>query len=373
MQIWFEIAQAPVPGATLSSTLKLVEEPPYRTYLLDPLGDEIPFTPEHGNYQYVSPPREEPILEVQPEFTVASAKGQLFNINVTIKDLDVKWKLIAIQFKLRFNITMLQIVEVVEGPFLKQFPQPGRTTENATIFVWFDDSVYGYDYVIVDVVLWPAYDAEGNAYWSDFPEGSGTVATITFKAIWGPPAYSAIELYDVLLLDEIDYEIPYRLKHGNYAFPTEVLTHPVVWTDPITGQTHEFTVQTVSNSSISEMEFNQRHRFLTFTATGSENTVSFCNITIPRELLYSEPDKWLILVNGRPAPYSATLNTTHMSIYFTYTLSTSYIHIFGIEVIPELPIAILPLLSLIATTTAVGLRKVKTSRKNKNPLTALQT
>jgi hypothetical protein len=364
-EAWFEIKSAPPKGQTLTSTLQLITEDTFTTKLEDPEGNPIPYTPENGTYQYISPPIEEPTLEVQPEIHVANKKGEIFDVNVTLNNLNRQWELIAVEFKLRFNPAVLHIINVVEGPFIKQFPQPGYTSENATIFVFYDDTVYGYDYVIVGVILWPEYDEEGNAVYSVFPEGSGTVATITFNVTGDVPQSFPLELYDVLLLDKDLGEIPYKLKHGLFDFPIELLTHEIVWVDPVTGQTHTFMVETASNSSISQIEFSQTHRYLTFTVTGPSGTTGFCNISIPKTMLYAEPDQWLVLIEGWPVNYTTTTNNTHTWIYFTYSLTTKKVYIFGLNVIPEFQINIYLAASLVVTALLITTAKKKSLQKRK--------
>jgi len=105
------------------------------------------------------------------------------------------------------------------------------------------------------------------------------------------------------------------------------------------------------------MEFNQIHRYLSFTVSGSESTIGFCNISIPQQMLYAETDQWLILVGGLPVTYTAITNNTHTWIYFTYPLSIKKVYIFGTNVIPEFPTSIYIAMSLIITILAIATAK----------------
>jgi len=119
----------------------------------------------------------------------------------------------------------------------------------------------------------------------------------------------------------------------------------------------DFTVIIDSNSTVSDFNFSQQEKQITFTVSGQEGTTGSCNVTIPKNLLYGEP--WTVTVDGTQVPATITENTTHTFIYFTYNHSTKTVTIKGTHVIPEFsstPILILLMLTTIITTT---LRKTK--------------
>jgi len=159
-----------------------------------------------------------------------------------------------------------------------------------------------------------------------------------------------------------------NLTDSTYAcMHIETLSHVIVWED-----LPPFHVVTVSNGSVSYnhtissgITFIQPQGVLTFNVTGIENTTSFCNITIPKELLDSPPGTWLILVGGETADYIVTQNGTHSSLWFniTHSQSTLGVEVFGETVIPEFPIAIIPTLFIVLTLLGVALRKTAWSRK----------
>jgi len=91
-----------------------------------------------------------------------------------------------------------------------------------------------------------------------------------------------------------------------------------------------------------------------FNVTGSPETIGYCNVTIPKELLGGET--WTVLVDGLPPTSEPTItsNTNHISLYFTYELqSTKTVQIIGTEVIPEFPTWTSMLLILIVLTVAI--------------------
>jgi len=107
--------------------------------------------------------------------------GQEFNVTVSIKNLDSHWYLIGIQFRLSYPADLIEPVAVYEGPFLPSFAaqQPGSL---GTFFIsYFEpDSSYG-PHVLVGEIIYPNETGWWHPPW---PEGSGVIATITFKVIY---------------------------------------------------------------------------------------------------------------------------------------------------------------------------------------------
>lgn len=88
------------------------------------------------------------------------APNELFSINVTIFEVS---ELYAWQFNITFNLSVLEVVSVVEGPFLKQ---AGNTLFPAPVL----DNTAGY--VLAGSARFP-FDAGAS--------GSGVLATVTFR------------------------------------------------------------------------------------------------------------------------------------------------------------------------------------------------
>lgn len=322
------------------------------TKLADNVAQPIPHVVEECTVTVKLPEIPQPTIEVNPKIISPSRRGEIISINITVTNLDVRWKAVGFEFKLGFNRTLLQVVNVTEGSFLKAFGE--------TFMV---PPIIGGNYVHVGVLLLPQVD--GN--YTVFPEGNGTLATISFNVIHGPPASTDLNLYDTKIADAtgIPPGVPHAVVPGKFIFVLEILAPIIVWTDPATNQTHKFTLQTVSNSTINAIEFNQLHRYLSFTLTGPAATKGFCNITIPKQLLYAERNNWLLLVDGRPAAYETKFNGTHTSIYFTYPLSTKYVYIFGTSVIPEFSMSMLLAVFLAITASFVAITKLTLLRKQK--------
>jgi PKD repeat protein len=159
----------------------------------------------------VGPPA---LLKVEPTIIQAQMINKTFTINVTISDLWEDWNVVGVQFRLGYNSTLLEVINVTEGPFMKNFGD--------TFFTYvIEEPAYGYPaHVLIGIVLLPP--------WTDFPYGDGVLATITFKIIYQekvldpeatPPLTCSLMLFDVRDLFLVDYEqerIPCNLEHGLY-------------------------------------------------------------------------------------------------------------------------------------------------------------
>ena len=176
------------------------------TVLLDVDGAEIPHESENGYYEIT--PLTFPSIAVAPDSYVATHISEIFNVNIDIKNLDPDWRLIGLEFKLHYNTTLLETKEdwIFEGPFLQQFA-PYDTT-----FIKHVEDDYG----VVGILILP--NATGG--WDPpFPEGSGTLATITFNATylpWEPKPSCVLQLDDTDLIDVNGSSIPHTVSHGYY-------------------------------------------------------------------------------------------------------------------------------------------------------------
>jgi len=108
----------------------------------------------------------------------------------------------------------------------------------------------------------------------------------------------------------------------------EYLVHEIV----AFGVTYYIT--TLSNGSISPVQLSVFHRLLKFNVTGTDGTVGFVNITIPKDLLWVE-DGWLVIVDGEEIEPIVTSNATHTTLSFTVSFSTKTVYIIGTNIIPE--------------------------------------
>jgi len=339
--ITLEILAEPPPEGFLECDLEI-----YHNILGDIGANEIPHEAINGYYKLTAPPRPIPVLKVEPSVYEATRRNEAFKVNVTINDLDAGWEVVGVEFKLRYNTTYLEFVNVTEGPFMKAFAGPPN---QGTLFMTY----LGDDYVRVGVVIL----ADENGTWHEpFPSGNGTIATLTFNVTSGPPVTCALELYDIMVADWQTNLIDYTKEDGVFKFSSETLYHHIVVYD------HPFTVVTTSNATISPVECLPRYRMLTFNATGKSGALLFVNITIPNDLIWLEnpEDEWLVLVGGLKVTPAVGGNTTHTWLYFTFITDHKSIYIAGTAVYPEF--SSLTILLLIMTVSTVVLLYYKKKR-----------
>ena len=162
----------------------------------------------------------DPWLEVEPNQYITN-KLETFDVEVWLNNITADKRLIGVQFSLRYNSTLLQVQNVVEGSFLKQFNQSSTPPYTLFVGVWNDTHV---DVVILIIAnpdpLEPPFTI--------FPEGNGPLATITFKGIYPPDelyvTYScALELEGIILLNDSLSEIPYLSPVNGYYEITKTL------------------------------------------------------------------------------------------------------------------------------------------------------
>jgi len=113
--------------------------------------------------------------------------------------------------------------------------------------------------------------------------------------------------------------------------------------------TPEYNVQTISNSTISDFQFNGTA--ISFNVSGENGTAGFCRILIPTALMNVT---YTVYVNGTEVSYTLLpfSNSTHSYLYLTYNHSTQ-----EVVIVPEFPTWTSMLLILIVLTVAVAIYK----------------
>jgi hypothetical protein len=122
-------------------------------------------------------------------------------------------------------------------------------------------------------------------------------------------------------------------------------------------------VPIVTNSTISGFNLSPTAKSITFNVEGTTGT-GFCNVTIPKTVLYASAGNWTVKIDGAtlpPANFTVTENAEYVFIYLSYLHSRHSIEITGTSVIPEFqPNLLLPLLvgiSLVTMLIAVKQRR----------------
>lgn len=91
----------------------------------------------------------------------------------------------------------------------------------------------------------------------------------------------------------------------------------------------------MSNSTLSDLQFDASKQMLNFTASGAPGTVGFTSIVISKSYFNGPP--MLLVDNGRTSPllFSVTSNSTHYFLALIYPHSTHSISIGGGSPMPE--------------------------------------
>ena len=117
------------------------------------------------------------VMKVEPPAIHAKALNETFKVNITINNVTPDMQLIGFEFRLRYNTTLLEVVQVSNGSFLEAYsgsPNGGM--------------LYYGPYIETDDVLFAGFilpDVEG-VWHEPYASGNGTLATITFRVKYQP-------------------------------------------------------------------------------------------------------------------------------------------------------------------------------------------
>lgn len=154
-------------------------------------------------------------------------------------------------------------------------------------------------------------------------------------------------------------DAPYLLDDGNQDnYP---LMGPINFFDAGNWDGITYRVGIVSNSSVSDFNFDQPSKLIHFNATGPELTDVFSRVSILKKLLWCDSlEEWRVNVTGIELPPEwrprIDEDDNYTYLYITYRHPTSYsvpIHITGTHVIPEFPSSMIMPILMAATLLAV--------------------
>lgn len=142
-------------------------------------------------------------------------------------------------------------------------------------------------------------------------------------------------------------------KYNNV--PTGLIdSFPVDWG----GMTYDVT--TLCNSEVTNFDFSQSNRQISFDVTGTAGTTGMCIVAIPDDLLWGE---FSVFKDGVPlvedVDYTQTYNGSHNIFDISYTHTTHLIEVKGTEVVPEFPTWTPLMLMLMVLTAAIVIYKRK--------------
>jgi len=189
----FKVISAPPAGST-GCNLTL-----FNTKLSDILANAIAHTVTNGRYEFIRPN-----MSVDPPFYDATAVDETFSVDIKIINLSAAAKVVGFEFKLRYNTTLLEVVEVKNGTFFEAFG--GMLYYRPPL---------GADYVLLGGLILPDVNGKWNG---PFPSGSGTIATIVFK-VKPQPVGSACDLilFNTKLGDPQANAITHFTANGYYS------------------------------------------------------------------------------------------------------------------------------------------------------------
>jgi parallel beta-helix repeat protein len=182
--------------------------------------------------------------------------------------------------------------------------------------------------------VWDDGYPSGGNYWSDYAGLDGDGDGI------GDSAYTI----DVNNVDN------YPLMTA-IGIPTEKSFNVTV------GET-DYVITTVSNSTVSDLNFDQASKQLSLNVSGPSGTTGFCNITVPAELMSGDFTLYLddvALVEG--VDYTQSYNGTHYMFSITYAHSTHVIDLVSTEVVPDFAAWLFLPFLMFATLLGFALRK----------------
>lgn len=111
-----------------------------------------------------------------------------------------------------------------------------------------------------------------------------------------------------------------------------------------------------NSTAVTDFNLNTTEKRIKFKVTGLGITTVFCNITIPKTLMWVDTlDEWNVTINGIPLGIqerTITSNGTHYFIYFTCNTSTVTIQVVSKYAIPEFSSFLIPTLFITATLLA---------------------
>jgi len=217
------------------------------TFLLNSGGSDIEIQEilnAHYKYEWVVP-QKKPRFYLSPSTIKPAKLGDTFTVDVMIADVDPAWEIIAVQFSIMWNTTLIEPVAPywAPGTFFEAFQYaPDGVLYAADINTHArpppmtpipDD----YNYSTIGILLLPD-PATGYTYHPPFPSGGGKLATLYFKAIYETLAplevWSKIEFItfrypdgsseDMLVLNTYGLDIGYsRADPANYRAPQKTL------------------------------------------------------------------------------------------------------------------------------------------------------
>ena len=209
--------------------------------------------------------------------------------------------LYGFEITLSYNTTLLNALKASEGFFLGQAGDTmifANDTNDAEGSVWFSVSLLGAENAV---------------------NGNGTLFTIFFNSSLTSIGNSPLTFGIVDLSNPQSQPIDHHCLNGL----VNVVEVDAKSFSAVKNET-AYTIATVSNSTIQDLKYNESESKISMNSTGPSGYSSFCNVTIPKDLL---DGAFVVLVNGEPTYYEHVENETHYTLCFSFSHSTVEIDI----------------------------------------------
>jgi parallel beta-helix repeat protein len=191
---------------------------------------------------------------------------------------------------------------------------------------------------------WDSGYPSGGNYWSDYRTANPSAIENDSSALWNTP---------------------YVIDSNNTdRYP---LMGPFQTFSVGTWNGTAYSVDTVSNSTLSNFIFNPSTKTLTFDVTDITSATGFCRVAIPTGLMWSDnpPAGWLVYVEGTLYNNQTIIQSGNYTyIYFTYTQGTKTVQITSTSAVPEFqPFMLLPLFMIITLLGAIVVKRKRNAKK----------
>jgi len=248
----------------------------------------------------------------------------IFSVDITIINLDPYWDLSGFDIQVQFDPDAIQAINATLGDFALNYNftfELKNEVNNTAGYVW-----------LAYIQLPPR----------ETPSGNGTLVTIFFNGT----SSSLLNLNASLAAfpHPERSEDPWNNLDSSVPIPHEDISGKVnlniqrSFLITIDGQ--EFIVTTLSNSTVSNMNFYSAG-ILLFDVSG-KGFVGYCNVTIPKALMWNgSKEDWLVLLDGSPIDFQMTHDSENTYIYFTYDCSVHSVAISALHAVPEFNLVML--------------------------------
>ncbi|MEM3566344.1 MAG: dockerin type I domain-containing protein [Candidatus Bathyarchaeia archaeon] len=218
-----------------------------------------------------------------------------FNVNITVYNVT---DLSAWQIKITFNPNIIQCINV-------SLPQQ---------HIFSDHSTTGLSYIIENQ---KGYILAFNGLWEPTGvNGSGVLCQLTFQAtnigISSLTFTGTMQMGGTYLVDSEDNMIPIEVINGLVTIALEGFNQYQL-------NVQTYTVLILTNSSLTNFNFNNTSKKIEFSLNGLDGTSGACSISIPKGLLNGT---FAILLNNKATAFSSSNDELNNYLCFTYHHST---------------------------------------------------